>query len=214
MTYLIYKDTCLSTGKVYVGVTKHSPEWRWQQKVSKANRTNMNYKILNAIRQHGSEEWCHEVLTSCDDESMAYELEQKYIQENDSYENGYNSTLGGETPTQKRISNQHKKHISEGLKKAYKEGRRSANVFDEESIQKYRDRFQTGIWHTPYGSFQSKKLAAEALNTSRTNIRNWCINYNDHVITSQTPTRLPHIFKKEHIGMTFNQIGFSFESVS
>ena len=95
-TWLIYKHTSLESGKSYVGLTCNSMELRWQQHCSAA-RTGGSLHFCRAITLYGEDNWEHEVvvdgLTSLDE---AIVLEKYYIRKFDTFENGYNLTLGGE----------------------------------------------------------------------------------------------------------------------
>lgn len=210
--YIIYKDTNLTTGKSYIGITKHSVERRWQGKISKAYNTKINYKILNAIRQYGPDNWSHDVIDHCETLSEAFEKEIEYIQQYDTLRNGYNTTPGGHTPTSVQLSEKHKQSISEGMRKAYQENRRTKLHQTDEKKSFYRKLKSIGSWHTPFGTFESAREAANAIGTSKTNIQNWCRKYPDMKIPKITRTRLPHIFSQESTDLTYRQYGFSFSS--
>lgn len=97
--YTIYKHTSIDTGKHYIGQTKYTMEHRWNQhcvtarhkvKVSKA------YAFASAIIKYGVNNWTHDVLEYGLTKEDAIIAEQKWINHFDSYNNGYNSTLGGD----------------------------------------------------------------------------------------------------------------------
>ena len=68
----------------------------------------------------------------------------------------------------------------------------------------------TGLFITPWGEFTSSNNAAKRIdiNISPTTIRKWCRN-NLLVISSSGATQSSYL-TKEHIGKTFNEIGFDF----
>lgn len=209
--YRVYKDTCIVSGKSYIGITKHTPKERWYSKCHKALQLNFSYKISCAIRKYGPEPWTHEVLYCTKDLEHVYTMEKYFIGYFDTYNNGYNSTIGGEYPEHEELQDDHKLAISKGLKSAYETGKRKPVSHDESVRQRIREAKSTGIWKTPLGDFLSAREAAKALNTSKTNIKNWCKNP-DKIVTHQSPNRLPHVFDKSDIGKTFNEVGFSFSS--
>ena len=94
--WLIYKHTSLKSGKSYIGMTCVGMERRWKQHCSSAGIT--GYHFHNAINLYGVEAWHHSVLAASIptiEEAKAAEI--KYIKEHDTYNNGYNSTLGGDS---------------------------------------------------------------------------------------------------------------------
>jgi hypothetical protein len=87
------------TGKAYIGYTSLTMEERWRQHVynSRSYLKDNRRKFWNALRKYGEEQyWLHEVLTVCDVEQNAKDLEMKFIAEQHTYHKGYNSTLGGQ----------------------------------------------------------------------------------------------------------------------
>lgn len=96
-TWLVYKHTSVDTGKVYIGMTKHSIEKRWKQHCQEAFNTDRPVTHFhNALKKYGITNWIHEVLISdIATLSEAEYTEKLFIGKYDSYEKGYNSTLGG-----------------------------------------------------------------------------------------------------------------------
>lgn len=102
----IYKWTNKINGKVYIGQTmnKNGYKERWNQHIYNAryvSESNKNY-FYRAIRKYGSEGFDKEILESVKSDSKSGlkekldKLEIYYIEKFDSFNNGYNSTLGGE----------------------------------------------------------------------------------------------------------------------
>jgi hypothetical protein len=91
----IYKIENLINHKIYIGKTELiNPEERWREHVREAGREGRKHRaIYAAMRKYGIENFSFEVLeeTQCPNER-----EQDYIQEYNSYHNGYNETLGGD----------------------------------------------------------------------------------------------------------------------
>lgn len=101
-TYTIYKATCLTNGKVYIGFTS-----KWPQRVNGHNYDrrygNANNKAFyNAIKKYGWDNFTWEAIyQSIDREHTLKEMEPYFINEYRSWVgfddcNGYNITKGGE----------------------------------------------------------------------------------------------------------------------
>ena len=94
ISWIVYKHTSMKSGKSYIGITSRSMELRWKEHVLASKVT--GYHFHNAIQLYGSDNWWHEVLhTDIDTKEEAEALEKYYIKKYDTFENGYNSTLGG-----------------------------------------------------------------------------------------------------------------------
>lgn len=94
--YIIYMHTSLDSGKSYIGLTSRTMEIRWLEHLSNA-RNNVKYHFYNAIRLYGETAWNHTILhENINTLEEAKELEKYYIKKYDTFENGYNSTIGGE----------------------------------------------------------------------------------------------------------------------
>lgn len=93
----IYKATSATTNKVYIGQSSQTLQERINQHNSHAYGHQYNYHFHNAIRKYGAEDFSYEII---EDEIKTIEelndRERYWIKYYDSYNNGYNSTLGGE----------------------------------------------------------------------------------------------------------------------
>ena len=145
---IIYGWYCTVTDMWYVGQTIH-PEGRIKRHIDRAINKKYNTYFYNSIRKYGLDKFVYCVL---EDNVLRENLNMKemdWIEEMNSFENGYNMTLGGEgslsrTPWNKgkigifskesrkrmseshkgqHLSEEHRKHLSESLK-----GRTSWNV--------------------------------------------------------------------------------------
>lgn len=102
ISYVIYRHTCLVTGKSYVGYTKKTIEQRWNEHVSLAfdcreRSRYRKYHFQNAIKTHGVCQWTHELLQDkiCSLQE-ACDAEIRWINELKTLSpNGYNETIGG-----------------------------------------------------------------------------------------------------------------------
>lgn len=125
--WCVYKHTCLINGKIYIGQTS-SIKTRWKP-FSYKNCTMFH----EAIQKYGWENFSHEIIEDNLSLEEANEREEYWIKYYDTTnkEKGYNLKSGGmnnlhslETKlkmskTRKGVpkTEEHKKHISEGLKK-------------------------------------------------------------------------------------------------
>lgn len=91
---IVYKVTNQKTGKSYIGVTTRSIEERKADHIQKANKGTGGY-FQEAIATNGADafKWEQIDTASSNDELAAKEV--KYILENNSVEEGYNSDRGG-----------------------------------------------------------------------------------------------------------------------
>ena len=105
-TGIIYRAYCLSTKKSYIGQTSNPINIRKNQHLSASfNENDKSWHLYfhRAIRKYGIDnfEWTILEKISSDTKENLYEclnvLEIKYIKQYNSYYNGYNLTLGGNT---------------------------------------------------------------------------------------------------------------------
>ena len=90
----IYQIVNKINGKSYIGKTEYGVEYRWKQhlKASKQER-NQTRALYRAMNKYGVENFeCFQIKET----NTSNEDEMLYIQEYDTYHNGYNETLGGE----------------------------------------------------------------------------------------------------------------------
>lgn len=92
----IYKITNQVNQKVYIGKTTSSINRRWNQHKSELNKNkDVNRPLYKAIRKYGVKNFIIEMIEECPSE-IVNEREIYWIQQYDSYHNGYNATLGGD----------------------------------------------------------------------------------------------------------------------
>ena len=90
----IYKITNQINGKVYIGATIRNPETRWAEHQRDYIRLDFEKRPLyNAINKYGVNNFTFETI---EETNEPQEREIYYIQKYDSFNNGYNATLGGE----------------------------------------------------------------------------------------------------------------------
>lgn len=95
----IYKITCLINNKIYIGKTETSIQQRWEEHCRASfleSHSDYNFAFHRAIRKYGKENFIVEEIDTTNDSEELKEKEKYWIQYYDSYNNGYNSTLGGD----------------------------------------------------------------------------------------------------------------------
>jgi len=194
LIYIIYKHTCIPTGKSYIGQTSNKINIRWNCHKCNSITRDSNLKFHKAIRKHGVDNFTHEILFSTDNPYIINEKEIQLIAIYDTFHNGYNSTIGGASC----LLGQNK-----GIPKSEK---------FKKSISGTNNYQFSGFYHTPKGIFNTAKLASNSIQIlSRQTISRWCKN-SDKIITpllmgcSKYLQDLP----ESPLGKTFKEIGFWF----
>ena len=93
--FVVYKITNLTNGKAYIGISSRPASVRWSEHKVRTRQGVRNSRLYSAIRKYGPEAFSVETLTTTASETEVRELETQYIKQFDTYENGYNSNLGG-----------------------------------------------------------------------------------------------------------------------
>jgi group I intron endonuclease len=91
---IVYKATSPS-GKVYIGITI-TPLKERKRTHLRSVKNGSELPLHNAIRKYGMKNIRWDTIDKADTWDELCEIEAKYIEEFDSYSNGYNLTLGGE----------------------------------------------------------------------------------------------------------------------
>jgi len=111
----IYKIINKENGKVYIGCTIYTLKKRFEEHLYRCLKTDIPTKLYNSMRKYGTENFEIELIEECDLDCI-YETEKKYIEIYDSYNNGLNSTYGGEGCLGYTHSPEIRKKISENTK--------------------------------------------------------------------------------------------------
>jgi group I intron endonuclease len=91
----IYIIENLINHRKYIGFTTASLQSRWRKHVYSAKKS--KYYLHRAIRKYGKENFSiAEIYSSKNVEHTLHEMEPFFIKQFDTYENGYNMTIGGE----------------------------------------------------------------------------------------------------------------------
>lgn len=113
--YSIYRVTNIINNKLYIGFTSQPLTQRKYQHKSSSKYLRRNNKFHNAIKKYGYDNFFWEIIyQSKDYEHCLHEMEPFFIKECNSYNNGYNSTSGGEGTN--NISEESRYRISLGRK--------------------------------------------------------------------------------------------------
>lgn len=111
----IYKIVNNVNGLVYIGCTINSLEQRFNEHLYRCFKTDYKSKLYNSIKKYGTENFSIELIEECE-LNVIYETEKKYVEKYDSYNNGLNSTLGGEGCLGYTHSPEIRQKISENVK--------------------------------------------------------------------------------------------------
>lgn len=107
MKGLIYKITNKVNGMSYIGQTRYTVEFRWKQHQHKKDNTYFH----NAIKKYGVDNFQVEILEECEYKDLDSK-EIFYIAKYNTFEKGYNLTIGGDGK-RKIISDSQYEEISE-----------------------------------------------------------------------------------------------------
>ena len=92
----VYKIQNIVNNKSYIGWTSKTVDFRWGEHKKDALKFRDNRKFYNAIRKYGTNSWNVTTLCEVENKEEALKKEIEFIVFYDSYNNGYNSTLGGD----------------------------------------------------------------------------------------------------------------------
>lgn len=96
MKGIIYKITNNINKKVYIGKTYCDAEKRFKEHIRDSRRERCkNRPLYRAFNKYGIENFSHEVLGEYEEKELE-DMEVYYIDQFDSYHNGYNATHGGD----------------------------------------------------------------------------------------------------------------------
>ena len=145
MRGLIYKITCLPTGRSYIGKTRSTQQQRWYQHCSDAKRGS-DIGFHQAIQEHGREAFEVETLQEWEDVSneALNAAEGHFIGEYNTFDEGYNRQVEGESSLprvpiekqaemQERLESEVKRLMSASLspntQRAYRQALESLDVY-------------------------------------------------------------------------------------
>lgn len=148
--YTIYRATNNVNGKCYVGFDSNWPNRMNAHKKAAFYEKASDYHTYfhRAIRKHGWDSFTWEVLyTHRDGHYTKNNMEYFFIMENDSYNNGYNMTLGGDGTIGLIRTEEHRKKIGDaqrGKSKPKLSEDHKAKITQSAKLSQNRGRFKPG----------------------------------------------------------------------
>lgn len=183
MVNVIYKLTCSTTGKSYVGKATNFNS-RWKQHL-RNSLTDQKHPLYAAIRKYGQESILVEILEENIPTEDLDTLECFHIKEcNTLYPSGYNLTSGGtggdtwKHSTEEVIKSRKAKYTNripwnKGANSSEDPrilaGTRNGNYGNPAEFKGNATTFKEGIYHTFYGKTQTKETVAKRVATARAN---------------------------------------------
>jgi group I intron endonuclease len=138
----IYKFTHIETNRSYIGQTVQLPNQRKLEHISGSKYSEKTHHFHNALKKYGVHNFTFEVIATASSLEELNLLEEKYVLEFDSINNGFNIRQPGGN---KLHSEQSKIRMSDAQKSAHAR-RRNAN----DGIEKHRTprshKGKTGLW--------------------------------------------------------------------
>ena len=229
-TYAIH---FLITGQIYYGVryAKGCHPSELGKKYFSSSKS-----VQRLINEHGIDNFRFEVRKCFDDPKKARDFETKVLQRlkvksNPKFLNKHDNTYvkcfvldhrGEKNPMfGKPAPNRGKKHKPETIEKMLKAHQEHPtwlgkslsedhkhNIAKGQQGAKHR-RFK-GLYHTPYGVFESSRLAEHPL-VSYKAVQRWCQD-SETKISLKAISKSPYL-NEDHFGKTFKEIGFWFEAI-
>jgi group I intron endonuclease len=159
----IYKITNKENGLIYIGCTINSLEKRFGEHLSRCFSSTHKSKLYNSIKKYGQENFTIELIEECD-LSVIYETEKKYVEQYDSYNNGLNSTIGGEGCLGYTHSSEIRQKISENTKNGNShKGKTYEELYGDRADEEKEKRKTAASWN---------KMTKEERNIRVNNIKN------------------------------------------
>lgn len=141
---VVYRALCSVTGKSYIGKSLYFEKRKNDHRASAILGKRQTH-FYSAIGKYGWDSFSWSILFESDDECLLFEKEKYFITFFDSYNNGYNSTLGGEgcsghipsLETRKKISEAGKNRIaSPETRKRLSEAKSNISIETREKMSK------------------------------------------------------------------------------
>jgi group I intron endonuclease len=112
----IYKWTHITSGKCYIGQSIQSPNQRRLEHINDSKYTTKTYHFHNALRKYGIDTFTWEVIATANSIEELNLLEEQYVTQYDSINNGFNIRQAGNN---KLHSKESKQRMSESQKNAH-----------------------------------------------------------------------------------------------
>ncbi len=121
---IIYKVTNIKNNKSYIGQTTQKFSIKKTQHIRYDKHLQTHF--YRALKKYGKENFEWEIIEKCNSKNELDEMEYHYIKQYNSFNNGYNITMGGEGTLGRIVSQLTRKLISKANKGKY-EGKNNPN---------------------------------------------------------------------------------------
>lgn len=174
MKCYIYKITNKVNNLCYIGCTIKPIENRFKEHVSRCKKTKT--KFCDALNKYGKNNFFIEEIDSCDDTDTMYQLEQNYIEKYNTFNEGYNLTLGGEGCIGYKHDDETKEKISKRTKIGYTHKNLSYEEIygDEANEQKNKRRESVKLYWSNISNEEKNNRTDKVKNTMKKNGVNKC----------------------------------------
>ena len=195
----IYTLKNFVNGKIYVGQTNKPKKRLWEH--FNAAKEGQKSLLYYAIRKYGEENFVFKVIEDCEDE-ITNQKEEFWITHFDSFENGYNSTTGGDhyklsDEAKKKIGDHFRgKHLSEEHKQKLRETNKGKKPppHTEETLRKMSASMK-GKNTAPKSEEHRRKLSEARRKWRLTDEQKAAINANKKPVSEETRQKLSAVNK-------------------
>lgn len=185
--HIVYKTTNKLNGKYYIGM----------QNTDDHTYLGSGLALVKAIKKYGRENFTKQILVRCNSKEEAAQKEYEILTEEILLDPlCYNLKPGG----------------LGGSLKGTKRPKRTQKYIQKQSDAKKgsKNPRHYAEWITPWGTFDSLNLAAEACSEYITGIaiKLFCTSNNSKVINNLSVARSKGFLKPDHVGYTYKELGF------
>ena len=176
----IYKITNKENGLIYIGCTINSLKKRFSEHLYRCFKTDYKSKLYNSMKKYGQENFTIELIEECD-LRVIYETEKKYIESYNSYNNGLNSSFGGEGCLGYTHSPEIRQKISENTKNGNSHKGKTYEELYGDKADEEREKRRLSV-KNGWGSMSEKEKKQRAVNV-RTAVQKTNSKYGVELIT-------------------------------
>jgi group I intron endonuclease len=171
----IYKITNKVNNKVYIGCTVTSLEKRYYEHIYRCFKTDYKSKLYNSIKKYGEENFEIELIEECEI-SKIYEIEKNYIEQYNSFQDGLNSTFGGEGCLGYVHSPEIRKKISKRIKEGKSHKGKTYNILYGENWESEKEKRKESVKkHWDSLNEEERKKRSEKIKDGKRNQSNYSI---------------------------------------
>lgn len=159
----IYKFTHILSGRCYIGQTIQNPNQRRLEHIADSRYSTKEYHFHNALRKYGITAFTFEVIDTASTLEELNLLEEKYVNEFNSIDNGFNIRQAGGN---KLHSEESKERMREAQRKAHAR-RREAQGGTEKHSEPRSHKGKIGLWK--HSEETKTKMSMAAKNRKKIN---------------------------------------------